>query len=165
MSTRELVGLYLLALMIANALVFGVGQVALLATSLALIPFDFAVRVRLQERWQGPRLWLRLFGLMVAGGLLTLAVLPEAGRVAAASVIAFLCSSALGAWVYQDLKPFSAEHARWWSLGAMAVADSFLFPWIAFQSVMWWLVGLQCVTKWIVSWGIIHSRVLGTQDS
>lgn len=155
MSTRLLVVSYLIILVCANLAVYVTGQVALLLTGLILVPFDFAIRVRLQEAWTGPGLWGRLLALMVAGGLLTVLALPDAHQVALASVAAFAAGSLLGAWTYAAVLHWRSSWARICSLAAMAAIDSVVFPLLAFESVSGWLMAGQFIMKWTASLGFL----------
>jgi hypothetical protein len=145
MSTPLLVVSYLVVLVIANLLVTQGGQAVLLVTAVLLIPFDFAVRIRLQERWTGLHLWSRMAALIVVGGILTILTVPGSRTIASASVAAFVASSVVGAVVY------AYTRARMWSVGAMAAIDSILFPLLAFTSVSVTLMVVQCALKWSAS--------------
>lgn len=160
MSTTRLVICYLAALVLANLLVFHAGQVALLFTGLVLVPFDFAVRVRLQEAWAGVGLWGRLAGLMVVGGILTVVTVPGSHRIALASVSAFLVGSAAGAIVYAALEAYGRTLARFSSLAVMAIADSLVFPNLAFDAVSQGLIVGQAVMKWAISSAIVYFKLL-----
>jgi hypothetical protein len=151
MTTPVLIAIYLAVLVAANLVVYTTGQVALLLTGLVLVPLDFSIRVRLQEAWSGPGLWLRLAVLMVAGGGLTILVLPDASQVALASVSAFAAGSLLGAVVYAAALRWRTTVARGCSLGAMAAIDSVVFPMLAFEQVSGWLMVGQFLMKWLAS--------------
>ena len=155
--TLVLVAAYLVALVLANLLIFQMGQVALLVTGLLLVPFDFAIRVRLQEAWAGPQLWVRLLGLMLAGGVLTILALPDAGQVALASVSAFAGGSIMGALAYTGMSRWWRALARPCALGVMSAVDSMIFPMIAFEQVSVGLMVGQFFMKWLVSMGFLRS--------
>ena len=160
MSTRALVVVYLAVLVAANIAVYLTGQAALLLTGLVLVPFDFAVRVRLQEAWAGRGLWLRLFALMIGGGILTVVTLPNAHQVALASVTAFACGSILGAVAYAAIARRRVTWARAVSLATMAAVDSIVFPLLAFDQVSIWLMIGQFAMKWAVSWAVVAFGIL-----
>lgn len=150
-----LVGLYLAIIVVANLLVYFFGQPVLVVTAVALVPVDFAIRTRLQERWKDDRMWIRLLLLLMAGGVLTVLTTPNAHRVAIASVSAFSVSSLCGTIIYASLscaKPWR----RAWSLTGMALADSVVFPWIAFDVVSSSLIMIQAACKAIVSIGVMR---------
>lgn len=164
MKTWILVGCYLGALLGANLLASRYGQAALPIAAALLIPFDFAVRIRLQQRWrhQVAGLWLRMLALTVCGGVLSYAVDPESQRIALAGTLSFVTSSLLGTFAYEATwhelraaKPDPAFEATLASLGVMALADSILFPVLAFDDVLVPLVLTQFVVKWVVSGGLV----------
>lgn len=160
MNTTTLVTCYLIVLVLANLLVFHAGQVALLVTAVALVPFDFAVRVRLQELWAGVGLWSRLAALMVVGGILTVLTVPGSEQIALASVSAFLIGSAAGAICYAALESAGPWAARFSSLAVMAMADSIVFPTLAFEEVSQALIVGQALTKWTVSSAVVYFKLL-----
>ena len=166
MSTTSLVIAYLIVLVIANLIVFNFGQLALVLTSVLLIPFDFAVRVRLQELWQGSGLWIRLLGLMLLGGILTILTVPASRYIATASVTAFFLSSLLGAVAYEAAKSYPVRRLRprSYSLGVMALVDSVVFPLLAFEEVSAALVVTQFLLKWLISDAIIYSEILESKS-
>lgn len=161
MSMQLLVTLYLIALVMANLLITHYGQLALLVTSVTLIPFDYAVRVRLQELWIGAQLWVRVSFLIGAGSILTVLTVPGSGRVALASVTAFAGGVLVGVWSYTYARLYcSLELTRLISLAWMAAADSVLFSYLAFDDVDGWVLISQVIMKWLVSSAIVLSRVL-----
>jgi uncharacterized PurR-regulated membrane protein YhhQ (DUF165 family) len=142
-------------LVLANLMVFKTGQAALLLTGLILVPFDFAVRIQLQERWARSGVWIRLILLMVVGGVLTVLILPDARWVAIASVSAFVASSLAGALVYALLAHHEKRLARIASIGSMAALDSIVFPLLAFPEVSTGLMLAQCAMKWGAGLGFL----------
>lgn len=165
MTTGVLVACYLGALLGANLLAMQFGQAALPVTAALLIPFDFAVRVRLQQRWrhQVAGLWLRMLALTVCGGLLSYVIDPESQRIALSGTVSFITSSLLGTFTYEvamKIEPAlpprdQAFDATMCSLAVMALADSVLFPVLAFDAVVLPLVLTQFVVKWVVSAGLV----------
>lgn len=156
MRTTGLVFLYLGILMLANILVWLFGQPVLVITASLLVPFDFAIRTVLQERWDDSYLWIRLFSLMVVGGLLTVLVFPAAHHVAMASVTAFIASSLAGAVMYRLIWSRDRQwSARAGSLAVMASMDSIVFPLLAFDHVTILLMIFQASIKWVVSFAVI----------
>jgi len=158
MNTTLLVSLYLIIIVFANLFVLHFGQPALLLSAVVLVPFDFAVRTELQSRWSDQNLWLKLLSLMIAGGLLTVMTIPEAGQIAFASVVAFICSSIGGAVAFKFFSDgiLSHDEVKILTVGVMSIIDSFLFPILAFDSVNGLLIIFQVFAKWSVAAWIIH---------
>ncbi len=163
MTTPVLVALYLVALAVANLTVFALGQPALLLTALVLVPLDFAVRVRLQERWRRQRLllWVNMTALTVAGGWLAYVIAPDSSRIVYAGVVAFLMSATLGSLVYEAIRQDgSAWDARVGCVGVMACADTALFTYLAFDQISVLMLVGQIVMKWIVAYALLRTEVV-----
>lgn len=149
---------YLVAIIIANALVTAYGQVALPFTSFALIPFDLIARDLLQDRWQGKQLRLRMT-IVIAGGAL-LSVLTGTGsiRVNLASFTAFVVAGTIDALTYQ----WMIRYGRIFRINAAtltaAVTDSIIFVLIAFDHAVWRLILFQVFMK--VAGGFCWSLLL-----
>lgn len=127
-----LVGLYLLAVVLANLSVAYFGVIALIVTAWFLIPFDLCARDVLHESWQDGRLLFKIALLIVSGSLLSWLIFPGSNRVAVASCVAFLVAGWIDTGVYQ-----LAHHwPRAWRMNLSnlfsAVTDSIIFPVIAF---------------------------------
>lgn len=129
--------------------------------SFILIGLDLSLRDLLHERWQGPTLWYRMAALIGAGGLLSYAVNPAAGRIALASFIAFVVSGIFDAITYHWLRgePYLAKSNGSNITGA--AFDSILFPTIAFGAFMPAIIALQFSAK--VGGGFVWSLILSRQ--
>lgn len=152
-----LVGLYLLAIVIANLSVAYFGRVALVVTAFCLIPFDLCTRDVLHERWQDGHLLTKMALLIGAGSLLSFLLYHGSGRVAAASFFAFLVSGWIDTVVYQAAHKLK----RGWRMNLSnffsGISDSLIFPLVAFGSTTWLLSGSQAASKF--AGGILWSWV------
>ncbi len=160
-----LVYLYLAIIVVANILVSWFGQPILLLTALVLIPVDFVIRTYLQERWTTDdpwNLWLRLLLLLTAGAFLTVISVAGTGRIAVASLLAFIASSLTGAMVYSFTEGHQ-EQRRTYSLISMSIVDSIIFPIVAFSEVSWLLIIAQAAMKSLVSVTIIRARWIAVE--
>lgn len=123
---------YIAAAAAANLLVAHYGPPAVIPVAFFLIGFDLIVRDHLHDRWSGDRLALRMAALIAAGGAAAWAANPSAGRIAIASVVAFIAAGATDAAVYHALRrrPFMVR-ANGSNVPA-AIVDSALFLTVAF---------------------------------
>lgn len=133
---------YLAALVLANVLVAEFGPAASPYLAFLLIGFDLSVRDWLHVRLRPAQ----MLGLIVAAGLLTLALNPAAAQIAVASAIAFT-SAALVDWA-----TFARVRRSWLfranvSNTAAAAVDSLTFPTIAFGALLPEIVALQFLAK------------------
>jgi len=147
---------YLFAAVIANTAVSLFGPWALPFTALVIIPFDLAARDILHERWHGPGLWGRMFGLVLAGSVLSfLFAIPS---VCVASSLAFASAGATNAIAYAILFRLPRLAKMNVSNVFAATADSVVFPLIAFGMFDWKLTATQATFK--VVGGFVWSLLL-----
>lgn len=153
-----LVAGFLSAVVAANLLVSAFGQIALVYTAWVLIPLDMLTRDLLHERWRGDRLALRMGLLLLAGGVLTVAVNIGAWRVALAGTTAFTAAMLANGLVFERLASSSSRYTRMnTSNAAAAVIDSLLFPLIAFGGIDPALSAAQASSKF--AGGLVWSAV------
>lgn len=158
-TTRwALIGLWLVAIAAANVLAAHLGPWATVADAFLLIGLVVTTRDALHTAWGSgwaPRMAL----LILAGGALSWMVNGAAGRIAAASTIAFVVSETADALVFWRLR------SRPWmdrvnaSNVAAAIIDSFLFPTIAFGALLPWIIAGQIVAK--IGGGYVWALILG----
>lgn len=139
--------LYLLVIILANLTVFWFGTSVVVINAFLFIGFDFAARDKLHDAWQGKNLWVKMFGLILSGGLLTWIINKDAHMIAVASLIAFSVSSLIDATIYQVLR-----NKKWFirinsSNVFGALSDSIIFPTIAFGGFLPSIVFGQFVAK------------------
>jgi uncharacterized PurR-regulated membrane protein YhhQ (DUF165 family) len=154
---HEMVAIYICALVIANLSVAYFGPWVSPINAFLLIGLDLSLRDKLHEKWKN-NLWSKMISLIVVAGAISYVLNPAAGKIALASVIAFILSGLVDAFVYQKLK-----HKSWMiksngSNTAGALVDSMVFPTIAFGGLMPMIVLLQFAAK--VSGGAIWAWVL-----
>lgn len=126
----------LAAIAAANLAVQRWGYSALPFTAFALVPFEMLARDILHERWRDAgREWVGMLGLILAGGLVTVAINAEAVRIAAASVTAFSVSLSVNAAVFHRLFCQGRVVRMNASNAAAAVLDSLIFPVVAFGAI------------------------------
>lgn len=140
--------MFLAAIVTANLLVQAYGQPALVVTSTVLIPFDLVTRDVLHERWRSSYLALRMAALIAAGSVLTAIVTAGgASRVAVASTVAFATAATVNAVAYWALDRRKRLVKMNVSNAAAAVADSVVFPLVAFGAADPFLSALQASGK------------------
>ena len=155
-----LAALYIVAVVAANFSVHFFGPVSTPINAFLFIGFDFIVRDKLQDHWTGRHLFPKMGALIVTGALITFLLTPDAGRIAAASCIAFAVSNTVDWGVYYLIrkKPWMvrANISNFFAAGA----DSLLFPTIAFGAFMPLIVLAQWAAKMLggLVWSWVFAR-------
>jgi hypothetical protein len=129
---------YLVAIVAANLSVAYFGPQATIVNAFLLIGLDLSTRDKLHELWHDDRLWLRMFGLILAGSVITVILNVGAWQIALASTVAFAAAALCDALVYQGLY---RQHRLVKMNGSnllSAAVDSVLFPAIAFGFPLMW---------------------------
>ena len=149
------VAVYFSAIVFANLSVAHFGSWFSPINSFLFIGLDLALRDRLHDDWQGRGLWPRMGLLIVGAGLVSYLLNPAAAHIAIASVVAFCAAGAVDAVVYHWLRnrPY-LQRSNGSNVGG-ALADSILFPAIAFGAFLPHIVALQFAAK--VGGGFIWS--------
>jgi hypothetical protein len=148
-----MIAVYILAMTVANLLVWWLGPWFSPINSFFLIGLDLTLRDVMHERISR---W-GMLGVIAAGGVITFAVNPSASNIAVASATAFAVSA------IADWATFSALHRYKWvvrSNGSNVVGaalDSLIFPTLAFGSFMPVIVAYQFAAK--VCGGAIWSAI------
>jgi hypothetical protein len=144
-----LIFIYVSAIVVANLLVAHFGPWFSPINAFVLIGLDLALRDRLHDRWAGNKLWPKMFGLIASAGAISYILNPAAGMIAVASVVAFSVAGLVDAFVYHVLgkKHFMIKSNG--SNSAGALADSIIFPTIAFGALMPAIVLLQFAAKFL----------------
>src|SRR5262245_58050447 len=149
-----LAGIYVLAMVTANVLVWWLGPWFAPINSFVLIGLDLTLRDVMHERFTR----LQLAGVIGVGGLITWAINPAAAQIAVASATAFILA-ALADWA-----TYSALRRHPWLIRSNgsnvvgAAVDSVVFPTLAFGAFMPAIIGLQFLAK--VGGGAIWSLLM-----
>ncbi len=152
------VAIYVSAIVSANLLVAVFGPWVSPINAFVLIGLDLVLRDRLHDAWQGKNLWPKMLALIAVSGLLSWGVNPAAGKIAAASAVAFAASNLVDGIVYHVLRNRSFTVRCNGSNAAGAVIDSLVFPTLAFGGPLPGIVALQIAAK--VAGGFVWARVL-----
>lgn len=124
--------LYLLAAVLANLSVAYFGPSSTIVNAFLFIGLDLTARDKLHDEWQGRNLWFKMFLLIAAGSIISYLLNRNAGMIAVASLAAFGAAGMVDAFAYQFL------HDKKWMVKVngsnvfSALADSLVFPTIAF---------------------------------
>ena len=158
MTTVHLTLIYIAAMTGANLLVAWLGPWFSPINAFFLIGLDLTLRDKLHDAWQGRHLALKIGGLVVVAGLISYLLNPASGKIAVASITAFVCAMTVDSLVYQLMR-----HRKWVQRAnssniAGAATDSLLFPTIAFGGLLPHIVLLQFAAK--VAGGAVWSLVL-----
>jgi uncharacterized PurR-regulated membrane protein YhhQ (DUF165 family) len=92
-------------------------------------------------------LWPRILALIAAAGLASYAMNPAAGRIAIASVAAFCAAGLIDAAAYHLMRKRPYLQRSNGSNAAGALADSLIFPALAFGAWLPAVVALQFAAK------------------
>lgn len=127
---------FLGAIVLANLTVVWFGPWIMIVNAFVFIGLDLSMRDRLHEAWHGKHLVVKMFGLIVTGGVITYILNRGAGRIAIASVSAFALASIVDAILYEVLfKRKKMVKMNGSNIGG-ALVDSIAFPTIAFGTFM-----------------------------
>jgi len=153
----SLVGMYLIAIIIANLVVARFGTMAVLPVGFVLIGLDLTSRDYLHELWH-KHLWLKMALLIGCGSLLSWLLNRNAGQVALASFTAFLIAGIVDTISYHFLgKRVFLVRVNGSNIVA-SFTDSAIFLTLAFGSFMPALVFAQFGVK--VAGGFLWSLLL-----
>jgi len=123
---------YLAAVIAANLIVAWLGAWITPYTAFLFIGLDLTAKDFLQDRWTRNGLVWRMGLLIATGSVLSWVLNRQAGRIALASFVAFAVSSVIDTIIYAVLHRQEKWRKVGWSNLGGAVADSILFPGIAF---------------------------------
>lgn len=157
-SSYSVVGLYLAAIVAANVTIYYLGPSWSVVTAFVFIGFNITSRDRLHDAWHNDRLALKMMALILVGAALS--AMFGAGRIAAASAIAFAASESADAIAYHLM----ARRGRMIRVNGSNVVsagvDSIMFPLLAFgwPPLLAVMVG-QFLAK--VFGGYLWSRAIG----
>jgi len=150
--------MYLLAAVLANLSSAYFGAYASILNAFLFIGLDLTARDKLHDAWQGRYLWFKMFALIALGSGISYLLNRNAGMIAIASLAAFGVAGLVDAIVYQYL------HDKKWMVRVngsnifSAMADSLVFPTIAFGGFLPLIVLAQFAAK--VSGGFIWSWII-----
>lgn len=151
---------YLLAIVVANLSVTHFGKWALPFTAFLLIPFDLVARDVLHEEWKDNskvKMYLKLFLLILSGGILSYLINQDSAKIALASCVTFLSVGIINTSIFQMLIKKKILFRMNLSNGVSAIIDSLLFPAVAFGIFEWRLFLSQSGAK--IVGGLIFAYV------
>lgn len=157
-STLAFVGIYLVAIILANITIVWWGPNMAIVNAFLFIGLDLTTRDRLHDAWRGRWLWPKMAALIAVGSILSWVLNRDAGQIALASFVAFACAGAVDAVVYHLLRD-----REWWqrvngSNVVSAAVDSLIFPTLAFGALLPAIVLGQFAAK--VAGGAIWSAII-----
>lgn len=152
------IGMYLLAIVLANASIATFGPTAATFNAFIFIAFDLTARDALHEAWHHDHLWLKMFALILTGSVLSAFLAPA---IALASFTAFLAAGVSDALVYQIAYRQPQMIKMNGSNLVSSFVDSFVFIWLAFGNPILWGVVLSSYAAKIAGglmWSLIITR-------
>lgn len=127
---------YIAGITLANLAIVWFGPWATPINSFILIAFTFIARDALHELWRGSTMFpIRMLAMIVSAGVISYLINPDAGRIAIASAAAFIISESIdwSAYIALDKQPWLIRSNG--SNVAGVLADSILFPLLAFGNI------------------------------
>jgi len=149
---------YIAAMVAANLSVAHFGPSVSPINAFLFIGLDLSLRDYLHESWKGRALWPKMGALIAIAGAISYVLNPASGRIAVASVVAFVVAAVADAAVYHAMRsrPYLVRSNA--SNVAGAAVDSLIFPTLAFGALLPGIVALQFVAK--VGGGALWSVLL-----
>lgn len=132
----SLVSVYLFAIVLANITVAYFGPAFSIINAFILIGLDLTTRDMLHELWKNNKLWLKMFGLILLGGIISFILNRNTLNIAIASCIAFAAAGTIDAISYQILHKKNYLVKVNGSNVFSGLADSIIFPTLAFGVFM-----------------------------
>ncbi len=124
--------LYLVSIVIANITVALFGPSMVIVNAFLFIGLDLTARDKLHDKWHNNHLKLKMFVLIASGSFISWAVNSGAGRIALASMVAFLIAGAADTLAYHFLfKRPKLQRINGSNL-VSSLVDSVVFPTLAF---------------------------------
>lgn len=153
--------IYVSAIVSANLSIAAFGPWVSPINAFIMIGLDLVLRDWMHDLWRGSWLWLRMLALIVVSGLVSWGLNPAAGQIAVASLASFIASGIVDAVVYHQLRGHRFMVRCNGSNAAGALADSLIFPTLAFGVLMPHIVALQFVAKLAggFAWSVVARRV------
>ena len=145
-----------MALVSANLAIIEFKEYAFYLVGFLLIPLDMVLRDILHERWKDNNITLRMFGLILVGGVITWLFNHDTLIVAVASVSAFTTSMTVNAGVYQLMLNTSKFVRMNTSNFFASIADSLVFT-LLFFGFDPWIVVIQSLIKF--SGGLLFTLI------
>lgn len=159
-----LVGLYLLAAVIANLSVVYFGPSISIINAFVLIGLDLSTRDVLHDRWHNKHLALRMALLIASGSILSAVLNWNAAQIALASCLAFAAAATSDTLVYALLGNKTRLIKMNGSNLVSSGVDSLIFPLVAFGfPPLWGVVLGQFIAK--IVGGFVWSLVLNWRQS
>lgn len=155
------IAIYVGAIVAANLSVATFGPWVSPINSFLLIGLDLSLRDRLHDAIASrTTFWPQMAGIILLAAGISYQLNPAAGAIAFASAVAFLVAGLVDAIIYHVLKARGATYMARVNGSNMggALADSFIFPTLAFGAVLPAIIGLQFVAK--MAGGFIWALVL-----
>lgn len=148
------------AIVAANLLVGWLGPKATPFIAFFLIGLDLSLRDKIHEVWHGKGLIWKMSLLVIVAGAITYLMNQGAGRIAVASVAAFMGAMVADALVYERFFHHKTFYKMNYSNIVSAAVDTFLFITIAFGELMPAIMILQYLAKTVggAFWAFIVTR-------
>lgn len=150
--------MYLTAAVLANLSSAFFGAYASILNAFLFIGLDLTARDKLHDAWHGKGLFWKMLALIATGSGISYLLNKDAGTIALASLVAFAVAGAVDALVYQYLRDKTWLVKVNGSNVFSALADSMIFPTIAFGGILPLIMLGQFAAK--VSGGFIWSWII-----
>lgn len=135
--------IYIIAICLANYSVYFFGPVSMPFNAFLLIGLDLALRDQIHDRYG----FVATACLSLAASLLSFLINPAAASIAVAGSVAFFCASLADGSIYQAMRGRGYMLRTNTSNTAGALADSVIFPTLAFGVLMPEIIAAQFIAK------------------
>jgi hypothetical protein len=152
------ISMYLGAIVLANLSTSYFGASASVVNAFLFIGLDLTSRDKLHESWGKNGFVWKMSALILVGSLISYILNRNAGTIALASFVAFACAAIIDTVVYQILKNKSYMIKVNGSNVFGSLADSIIFPTIAFGGFSILITILQFLSK--MAGGFVWSYIL-----
>jgi hypothetical protein len=162
-----LVMIYLLVIVLANISTAVFGPTWSIVNAFLFIGFSLTTRDALHDAWNHKNLWIKMTCLVLAGSGLSWVIYRSSGMIAIASMVAFGVSGIVDAVVYHLFLQRPRLVRMNVSNVFSSLADSLLFPLIAFGSLMPGITAGQFVAKLVGGflWSLLIRNVMTLKES
>lgn len=139
--------IFIMSMVLANMTILWFGPWFSAINAFVLIGLDMVLRDKLHDSWKGKNLYPKMLGLITAAAIITFVLNPASLTIAIASVSAFVVAMLLDTVIYNFLikkKWLIRSNAS--NVGS-SLADSLVFPTVAFGSIMPSIILMQFFAK------------------
>ncbi len=159
--------MYLVAIVLANLTVAAFGPSVVILNAFLFIGLDLTARDKLHDGWSNNHLESKMFVLIVSGSFLSWILNKDAAQIAIASMVSFFIAATIDTVTYNLLINKKKLVKMNGSNIPSALADSIMFPTIAFGTIIPSIIIGQFLAKVIggLFWSIVITKIMEKRTS